>query len=57
MRLTSQSAMLPYSARAAGSSAHHRSAAVWRAGLLANVPGGDDGGEGGGGHVSEPHEL
>ena len=37
MRLTSQSEMLPYSARAAVSSLHHRSAAVCRSGLLSKV--------------------
>ena len=37
MRLTSQSEMLPYSARAAVSLLHHRSAAVCRAGLLSKV--------------------
>ena len=37
MRLTSQSAMLPYAARATGSSLHHRSTAVCRAGLLVKV--------------------
>ena len=37
MRLTSQSAMLPYSARAAVSLLHHRSAAVCRSGLLSKV--------------------
>ena len=37
MRFTFQSAMVPYSARAAVSLLHHRSAAVCRSGLLAKV--------------------